>query len=121
MPQIKSSITGATTLAASDTSETFKCLGGVMHVYLSGTPDTNTLTLYACRTETGTFEPYYVDDVSGTSALQAFTATQVTASTVYHRVYLEHGMFFKFITNGTGSPTWEVDVNGNRVHLCNEE
>lgn len=116
MPQLKSS-TGTATLGASASSQKFYSNGGVMHVYLSGDASTNTLSLKACRTKDGTYDTYYVDDVTGTPEAQAFTVTDVPASSMYHRCYLEHGMYFQFSTNGTGTPSWEIEVNGPHVQV----
>ena len=88
-----------------------------MDVYVSGTADTNTLTLKACRTQAGTFDTYYADDTTGTSAALALTVTDVPASSMYHFVLKEHGMYFQFTTNGTGTPAWEIDVNGCFVQV----
>jgi hypothetical protein len=118
MPQLKTNeATPAATFGASKTSQTFYVNGGIVDIYLSGTASTSTLTLKACRTQGGTFDTYYADDPTGTPAALTFTVTEVPASSMYHLCLKEHGMFFQFTTDGTGTPAWEIDVNGPYVRI----
>ncbi len=110
---------GANTIGASQKSQVFRCMGGDMHFYIGGTPDTNTLTLTAGFSKDGTFYPYSVDNVSGTPVAQTFTAAQL-GSGVYHTVYRQHSsedVYFQFSTNGTGTGVaWIVAAEG-RIQL----
>lgn len=118
MPQLTTNeATPATTFGASKTSKTFFCSQGLLDVYISGTASTSTLTLKACRTQTGTFDTLYENDPAGVPEAQTFTATEVPASTIFHKTYLAHGMYFQFVTDANGTPLWEIDVNGTYVDI----
>lgn len=116
MPLLSSS-TGGLTIGVDESSQVFTCDRGLLHVYISGDASTSTLTLMARRTATGTFTEYLVDDATGTPAVQQFTITEVPADSTYHRVYLEHGYYFQFVADGSGTPAWVVDVNGTNVRI----
>ena len=109
--------TPAATFGASKTSKVFFCGAGIMDVYVSGTASTSTLTLKACRTKDGTFDTYYENDPAGVPEAQTFSATEVPASSLFHKAYLAHGMYFQFTTDANGSPSWEIEVNGAHVQV----
>lgn len=109
---------GGATIGVSETSQTFFVGDGIWDLYLGGTPSTSALTLQCCPTRTGTFTTYVADDSAGTPTNQAFSSTQVASSSVrYHRVYLDHGMYFRFVADANGTPAWEIDVTGTHVHV----
>jgi hypothetical protein len=107
-------LTGSTseTLVAGSTTQYFCCPSGPFTLTLGGAFETTTLTLQVCATPGGTYTTLTVDNVSGTPTDQTFTVTHVTASTKkYSRVYFVPGMFFKAVTNSTGTtPAITVDV-----------
>lgn len=115
MPHLKNATTGAETLGASAVSQIFSCQGGILDVYITGTASTSTLTLKASPSLTGTFNTYVVDNTSGTPTNQSFTSTHVAASSLYHVSYKQHGMYFRFETDASGSPSWGIEVNGEQV------
>lgn len=117
MPHLKNATTGAETLGASAVSQVFSCMGEIMDVYITGTASTSTLTLKASPNQLGPFNTYVVDNSSGTPTNQAFTSTQVAASSLYHVSYKEHGMYFRFETDPSGTPAWGIEVNGDHVTI----
>lgn len=117
MARLKDSNGGAT-IGDGEESEVFYVGAGLWHLYLTGTPSTATLTLKCCPDRTGTYTDLVADNVSGTPTTQAFTSTHVTDTTeTYHRMYVDNGMYFKFVDDGVGTGTsWQIDVTGPFLH-----
>lgn len=117
MPRLQDSA-GGLTIGVSETSKVFFVGAGLWHIYIGGTPSTSTLTLQCCHKKDGTFVTYVADNAAGTPTNQAFSSTQVASSSVkYHRAFIDHGMFFRFSADASGTPAWEVDVNGTYLQI----
>lgn len=115
--KLKSS-TGLATIGDGLESEVFFVGHCVWSVFITGNTGSGaSIALKWCERKDGTFVSYVADDATGTPTAQAFSATQVSASTNgYQRSYLGGGVYFKFVDDGNGSGTaWQINVNGNHV------
>ncbi len=117
MPRLQDNA-GGQTIGVSETSKVFFVGAGIWHAYFGGTPSTSTVTLQSSERKDTGFAIYVGDNAAGTPTDQGISSTQVSSSTKrYHRVYLDHGMFFRFVADGTGTPAWEIDVNGTHLNI----
>lgn len=108
--------TSGATIGVSEESQVFYVGRGFWNLYITGTPSTSTLTLKWCRTKDGTFVTYCANNSSGTPTNYTISATQVASSSIGFRdVILDHGMYFKFVADASGTPAWQIDVNGDYV------
>jgi hypothetical protein len=110
------SSTGAATIGDGATSQAFLVQRGIWNLYVTGTASTATLTLQWSRKKDTGFVAYVYDD-AGTPATYTITVAEVASASVGWRdVFVDGGMYFRFVDDGAGTGTsWSIDVSGDNV------